>query len=82
MLPQLKEKTWEPIKGLPEKITTYLREVRLELQRVSWPSRKEVYGTTIIVVLAVFFFGAYLYIVDIILTRGLEKLFTYFRATP
>ncbi len=34
-------------------------EVRAELKKVSWPGRKEVYGTTIVVVCAVFFFGIY-----------------------
>ena len=48
--------------GWIEKITRYVKEVRAELQKVSWPSRKELNASTAIVifvslVLALFIFG-------------------------
>ena len=33
--------------------------------RVTWPSRKEVYATTIVVILVSIFFGVYLWVVDL-----------------
>ena len=36
-------------------------------------------GTTIVVVVAVFFFGIYLGIVDYLLAVGLERVLTYFK---
>ncbi len=44
---------------------TFLTEVRNELKRVTWPSRKEVYATTIVVILTSVFFGVYLWLVDL-----------------
>ncbi len=36
---------------------TFLTEVRAELKRVTWPSRNEVYATTVVVILTSIFFG-------------------------
>ncbi len=44
---------------------TFLTEVRNELKRVTWPSRKEVYATTVVVILVSIFFGVYLFAVDV-----------------
>ncbi|MBI4482222.1 MAG: preprotein translocase subunit SecE [Acidobacteria bacterium] len=57
---------------------SYLSDVNAELKRVSWPARREVYGTTLVVIIAVFFFGFYLFIVDIVLNYGMSKLLQFF----
>lgn len=44
---------------------TFLTSVRNEVGKVTWPTRNEVRGTTIIVLITVFFFGFYLYGLDI-----------------
>jgi len=49
-----------------KRIIPFLREVRAELKKVTWPSRNEVYSTTLIVIIATFFFGFYLYFMDVI----------------
>jgi preprotein translocase subunit SecE len=49
----------------PKKLRAFLVEVRSEFKKVTWPPRKEVYGTTIVVVVTVFFFGFYLYGLDV-----------------
>jgi preprotein translocase subunit SecE len=46
----------------------FLTEVRAELKRVTWPSRKEVYATTIVVIFTSVFFGVYLYGIDLLLS--------------
>jgi len=38
--------------------------VRNELKRVTWPSQKEVYATTVVVILVSIFFGLYLFSLD------------------
>jgi preprotein translocase subunit SecE len=58
-----------------KQLQQFFTEVRTELKKVSWPGRKEVYGTTIVVICAVFFFGIYLGLVDLILRLGVDKLF-------
>ena len=40
---------------------TFLTEVRNEMKRVTWPSRREVYATTLVVILVSVFFGVYLW---------------------
>ena len=48
----------------------FLSEVRNEMGRVTWPSRKEVYATTLVVILTSIFFGVYLWGVDLLLDAG------------
>jgi preprotein translocase subunit SecE len=51
------------------RLSQFIRDVRGELKRVSWPSAKEVQNTTIITLIAVIFFAAYLFAVDQALAR-------------
>ena len=53
----------------------FLRDVRKELKNVSWPSRHELTSTTVVVIVAVFFFGFYLYVIDRIVGQGMNYLF-------
>ena len=46
----------------------FFRDVSLEMRRVSWPTRSEVASTTVVVLIAVAFFGLYLWGVDSVLT--------------
>ncbi|MGB2765397.1 MAG: preprotein translocase subunit SecE [Candidatus Aminicenantes bacterium] len=52
----------------------FLREVKAELKKVTWPSKNEVYSTTIVVILAVFFFGFYLFFMDIIFSWVIKQI--------
>jgi preprotein translocase subunit SecE len=45
----------------------FLTEVRNEMARVTWPTRREVYATTLVVILTSIFFGLYLWGIDLIL---------------
>ena len=57
---------------------TFLTEVRNELKRVTWPSRKEVYATTLVVILTSLFFGLYLFAIDLGLNNIVQWIFTRF----
>jgi len=48
--------------------------------RVTWPSQKEVVATTVVVILTSIFFGVYLWIVDLGLTKALGWLYRAFGA--
>jgi preprotein translocase subunit SecE len=54
---------------------TFLAEVRAELRKVTWPSRKEVYATTVVVILTSIFFGTYLWGIDLILNQAVAWIF-------
>lgn len=54
---------------------TFLREVRAEVNKVTWPKRTEVRGTTIVVLVTCVVFGVYLWFVDIVMGRVLTWLY-------
>jgi preprotein translocase subunit SecE len=56
----------------------FLSEVRNETARVTWPSRKEVYATTFVVILTSIFFGVYLYGVDVAFSAIVSWIFRMF----
>ena len=56
-------------------IVDFLKDTRKELHNVSWPGRREVTGTTLVVIAAVFFFGFFLDVVDVIVNSGMNQLF-------
>jgi preprotein translocase subunit SecE len=53
-----------PRAGFFTRTGQFLRDVRAEMKRVSWPSAREVKNTTIITLVAVVFFAVYLWGVD------------------
>jgi preprotein translocase subunit SecE len=59
-----------------EKILQFLREVRNELKKVSWPSRKETMGSTSVVIILVIIIAIYLGLVDFGLGRIIRLLFS------
>ena len=50
--------------GRIEQLRLFLSEVRNELKRVTWPNSKEVYATTVVVIVVSIFFGLYLFALD------------------
>jgi preprotein translocase subunit SecE len=53
----------------------FLREVRLELKKVTWPTRPEVMGTTGVVLVIVFIFSIFLYLADLVFGRIITRIF-------
>jgi preprotein translocase subunit SecE len=53
----------------------FLTEVRAELKKVTWPSRGEVYSTTLVVIATSIFFGFYLWGLDLVFSRALSLAF-------
>ena len=58
------------IKKVYDQSIQFLREVKVELKKVTWPSRKQTLGSTVVVLILVFIISAFLGIVDM----GLSKL--------
>jgi len=71
----------EKIKDWAQRSKQFYLDVRSETKKVTWPPRQEVVGTTVVVIVAVFFFGLYLGLVDYLLTLGLNWVHTYFTGT-
>ena len=58
-----------------ERTRLFLSEVRNELKRVTWPSQKEVYATTVVVILTSIFFGLYLFAADQLIFNIVQWIF-------
>ena len=66
--------------GRIERARLFLSEVRNELKRVTWPSQKEVYATTVVVIITSAFFGLYLFGLDVLLNAAVNWIFQTFGA--
>jgi len=66
--------------GRIERLRLFLSEVRNELKRVTWPSQKEVYATTVVVILTSLFFGVYLFVLDFGLNSLVQWIYRRFGA--
>ena len=58
-----------------EKIRQFLREVRAEMEKVSWPGRKEVRAATIVIIALVVLLAAFIGAVDYVVSRVLGLFF-------
>jgi preprotein translocase subunit SecE len=56
------------------KITEFLQLVKAELQKVTWPTRKETYGSTMVVIVLVLLVAVFLWIVDSALSVSIQAL--------
>ncbi len=71
---------FEKVSGWFRSVIDFLKLTRKELNNVSWPGRREVTGTTLVVIVAVFFFGFFLFLADIVVQFGMNHLFRAFSA--
>ncbi len=47
-----------------ERLKKFLKEVRLELTKVTWPTANELRGSTAVVIVTVLIFTVFIYVVD------------------
>ncbi len=66
----------ESIKTWPLATRTYVEELRTEMRRVTWPTRRQVQSTTAVVIVTVFAFAAYFKVVDIVINNTITRLYT------
>jgi preprotein translocase subunit SecE len=68
----------ERISSFPARVREYVGELRGEMQRVTWPAWRQVRATTAVVIIAVFAFAAYFAVVDIVMSRLIQRIFALF----
>ncbi|MBI3599266.1 MAG: preprotein translocase subunit SecE [Nitrospinae bacterium] len=56
------------------KLKIFLNEVKIEMKKVSWPTRKETVATTSAVIISVFLIAFFLGLVDLGLSKMVERL--------
>jgi preprotein translocase subunit SecE len=57
---------------LPARIKGFLTDVRNEMRKVTFPSRKEVQATTTVVIITVILFGIYFFVIDQVIASGIN----------
>ena len=55
-------------------LTEFFEESWQELKKVHWPSRKETYAATLVVIILVILISIYLAVVDFTLTKAIEAI--------
>ena len=68
------------LKAWPDRTKEFLDDVRNEMKKVNYPNRKEVQGTTTVVIITVFIFAAFFYVIDTVISFGLGHLLKYFQS--
>jgi preprotein translocase subunit SecE len=66
------------LKSQPERLSSFLKDVRAEMRKVVTPARAEVRATTTIVIITVFLFAAYFALVDFVIGQGVTQLIQRF----
>ena len=56
------------------KAIQFLSEVKSEVKKVTWPSKKEAMGGTAVVLMVVFLMALFLGVVDVLLSKIVETL--------
>ena len=62
----------------PARIKDYFEELQHEMKLVTWPSWKQVRGTTGVVLAAVFAFGLYFFVIDGIIQKLVQRVYDTF----
>jgi preprotein translocase subunit SecE len=55
-------------------IVTYWNETVSEIEKVTWPTRDELIGSTIVTIVVSLLLGFFIFAVDIVLARGVSAL--------
>ena len=58
-----------------QKGVRFLKDVNNEMSKVSWPTRRELKGQTIVVIVVSIFFAVFIFIIDHILSRLMSLLY-------
>jgi len=66
----------EKVKGLWGQTVAFLKDVRVEMTKVTWPTWQELKGQTIVVIVAVLMIATFIGIVDLFLSNTIKVLVT------
>lgn len=69
----------EKEKNIFKRMGAYLRDVRGEMKKVTWPSKNDMIKTTIAVIVISLFFGIYLFGVDFIFSHIFRQIGSIFQ---
>jgi preprotein translocase subunit SecE len=56
------------------KVTNFFREVTVELKKVSWPTRNELFGSTLVVIVSIAIMAAFIGVCDFIFSKAIHLI--------
>ena len=59
----------------------FFRDTNSEMKKVTWPTRNEVVGTTVVVIVSTLVFALFLWGCDVVFYKAIDFLFTRFGAS-
>ena len=59
---------------MANRVTKFFSEVKSELKKVTWPSKDEVKGSTVVVITLTFLLGLYIGAIDFVVSRVITFL--------
>jgi preprotein translocase subunit SecE len=60
--------------NIAQKSVQFLREVKIELKKVTWPTRKQTLGSTVVVIILVMIISLFLGLVDVSLSKLMQAI--------
>lgn len=57
---------------MANKVANFLKEVKVELGKVSWPTREELTSSAIVVITSMLLLGAFIWICDIVFVKSVN----------
>lgn len=67
------------IQQFPSRVSSFLTDVRNEMRKVTFPSRKEVQATTLVVIITVTIFGIYFFLLDQLFAPAVQWVLKHHR---
>jgi preprotein translocase subunit SecE len=61
---------------MANKLTNYFKDIKIEMSKVSWPSKDELTGSTVIVLVSLAILSAFIGVCDVILSKIVNIIMT------
>jgi len=68
------EEVKEKVKAAIQKVTQFLKDARMELKKVTWPTPKQTMASTAVVIILVFILSIFLGIIDFALAKAVKLI--------
>jgi len=69
----------ERMLAYPRRFRQFVHESRVELKHVSWPTREDIKSTTVVVLVTIFVFGAFLFLTDWFSSSVMQRVLGAFK---
>jgi preprotein translocase subunit SecE len=67
--------TQSRVDSMFQKIANFVRDVRTEMSKVSWPTRDQLKGQTLVVIFVSLFFAVFIFAIDHLLSRFMSLIY-------